>query len=68
MLSQFRAKFLGDNREADEVTAHPRQPPAEKIECPQEVASSSETRTLTPLGQQVTPARAASPRAALTTV
>lgn len=43
MLSQFRAKFLGDNREADEVTAHPRQPLAEKIESPQEVAPSSET-------------------------
>lgn len=62
------AKFVGENIGADEVTGHPRQPPTEETGCPQEVASSSETTTLTPHGQQRTPARTASPPAALTTV
>lgn len=63
MLSQFMAKFPGENTEADEVIGHSRQSPAEKIDCPQEVASSSETGTVTH-SQQLTPARAASPQAA----
>lgn len=71
MLFQFIAKFLGENVEVDEVTKHPignhRQ---RKTDCPQEVAMSSGTWTLTLRRQQLspTPACAAWPQAALTTV